>query len=110
LEGLGEASAIASFLAMTANPLNPAVEPSLRGTKQSPEKPYILVVWAIASSLAMTGVVARAIASSLAMTGVFPASGDRSLRENPFNPLSNPFNLREKKNFPASDGRSPVGY
>jgi hypothetical protein len=64
--------AIASGLAMTGEPLNLALEPSLRGTKQSPVKPYTLVVWAIASFLAMTGVVVRAIASFLAMTGVVP--------------------------------------
>jgi hypothetical protein len=50
--------AIASFLAMTEETLHPAaLEPSLRGTKQSPVKPYTLVVWAIASFLAMTTVI-----------------------------------------------------
>jgi hypothetical protein len=42
---------------MTEEPLNPALEPSLRGTKQSPIQRGYRALWAIASFLAMTTVI-----------------------------------------------------
>jgi hypothetical protein len=74
-EMLSIVQAIASFLPMTEEPLNPALEPSLRGTKQSPIQRGYRALWAIASFLAMTTVIlvispCLNFLSALAVTGL----------------------------------------
>jgi hypothetical protein len=59
-------------LPMTKEPLNPALRPSLQGTKQSPIKRSYRAVWAIASFLAMTTVVPILPFKELMVKASFP--------------------------------------